>query len=709
VRRFGPWLGLALAAAACSSSASDPPWPVRQCSVVVWHKPASQASHVEVVTSWEGWARPGHLLPADRGDGWRAMALEPPPGEQKYAVVEDGVWLPDAHVPTTAFHDGHEVTFLDAPDCGVAALRVHAALGSADGHADVKLTFLAARGGAALAPASAHARTRDGKDVAATFTGDPNLGTLAMHLDGLAPGKHVLVVSAKDTAGRDGEPARATVWIEPRPFDWHDAVVYQIMVDRYRDAKGPVTPPDPASAFAGGTLDGVRADIESGKLSDLGFNTLWLTPVYQGPAGAYPGDDGHTYTDYHGYWPTDSRAVDPRFGGDAALDALVASAHARGIRILFDVVPHHLHEEHPYVKAHPDWFVAQGQTCICGAVGCDWATHIRDCRFAPYLPTLDWTVDDVARTTTEDVVYWLDRFDGDGLRFDAVPMMPRAAMRRIAARVRTELDHPGMRSYLLGENFTGAASFGQLKYQLGPYGLDGEFHFPMMWAIRGSIAQGASPLSDIDRAERDGEDAWKGANAIMGLIIGNHDVTRFASESAGNADGDGWTPAPQPTEASVYQKQRMALATIYTLPGAPVVYYGDELALAGRHDPDSRRVMPAESTLLPDQLATRDFVAKLGKLRACSTALRRGAYRPLVVEGETLAYAREDGAARVVVAMSRNGLAFDAPLVGVTEGAYVDVLSGESVAVSPAKTVMPMAAWQVRVLVPVGDACAGVK
>ena len=119
--------------------------------------------------------------------------------------------------------------------------------------------------------------------------------------------------------------------------------------------------------------------------------------------------------------------------------------------------------------------------------------------------------------------------------------------------------------------------------------------------------------------------------------------------------------------------------------------------------------MPPESALLPDQLATRELVAKLGKLRACSTALRRGAYRPLVVEGETLAYAREDGAARVVVVMSRNGLTFDAPLVGVTEGSYVDVISGETVAVSPARTTMPMAAFQVRVLVPAGDGCAGVK
>jgi len=71
----------------------------------------------------------------------------------------------------------------------------------------------------------------------------------------------------------------------------------------------------------------------------------------------------------------------------------------------------------------------------------------------------------------------------------------------------------------------------------------------------------------------------------------------------------------------------MALALSYTLPGAAVVYYGDEVALAGRQDPDARRVLPADAALTPDQTATRDFIAKLGKLRACSQALRRGTYR----------------------------------------------------------------------------------
>ena len=93
-----------------------------------------------------------------------------------------------------------------------------------------------------------------------------------------------------------------------------------------------------------------------------------------------------------------------------------------------------------------------------------------------------------------------------------------------------------------------------------------------------------------------------------------------------------------------------------TLPGAPVVYYGDELGLAGKNDPDSRRVMPAESALMPSQVETRNVVRKLGRVRACSDALRRGALRTLVADAERFVFAREivgDVAGAVVVALSR--------------------------------------------------------
>ncbi len=677
----------------------------------MWHHAATPAAQVEVVSSWNDYARPGTSLPALRSDGWRVASFELPPGEHTYAIVDDGLWLTDANVGTTAFHDGREVTWVDVPDCTRAVVRVNAATGSDDGHARLTATFLAGKGRPGVNPKDVTVMdTRglpvplDGVDV------DASTGAIAIALSGLAPGKHDLVLHATDLAGSLAEPARATVWIEPKPWDWHDSVIYQVMVDRYRDAQGSaLNPPANAADWAGGNVDGVRAAIESGAILSMGFNTIWLSPLYKNPRGSFPAANGHSYSGYHGYWPTDSRALDPRFATEASLDALVASAHAHGLRIIFDVVPHHVHLEHAYVTGHRDgaWFTDWGKECVCGSETCTWQAHAQDCWFAPYLPSLEWHRDDVADQTTADISWWLDRFDGDGLRLDAVPMMPRAATRRIAADVRARFDQGGHKTYLLGENFTGAGGYETLRYELGPFGLDGEFHFPLMWALRSAIAWGSSSLADVDVAQHAGETDWRGSGEVMATMIGNHDVPRFSSESAGDATGDGFIPAPQSADALVYQKQRLALGMIFTMPGAPVVYYGDEVGLAGRADPDSRRVMPPESALTADMRATRDFVSKLGRLRACSDALRRGTYRTLVAGGEQLAFAREtEGGKAAIVVVFRNGAAaMDAPFPQIAAGSWVDALTGDVSIIDPARAVLQAKAWSMRVLLPAGDKC----
>ena len=705
-------MAIAALVVACQSSSApaDGP-PRRDCAVTIWHHAASAAARVEIVSDWDGWARPGRVLDATRADGWRVASFAPTPGEHAYAIVEDGAWLTDRNVPTTAFHDGVEVTWVQVPDCAAPDLRVTAAHGSSGGAATIEATFRSAREGDAIDPASVTVTTRDGAAVTpAALDVNPATGAIAVTLSGLAPGKHALLLHARDARGNEAAPARATAWIEPEPFDWRDAIVYQVMVDRFRDGRGAVAQPELASGRAGGNVDGVRAAVESGELAALGVNTLWLSPLYANPEGTFPGADGHPYSSYHGYWPIASRALDAHVATEASLDALIAAAHARGMRVLFDVVPNHVHQQHPYVAAHAKdgWFDAPDGTCVCGQT-CDWATHIEECWFAPYLPDLDWRNPAVATQITDDVAWWLERFDGDGLRIDAVPMMPRAASRRIAAAVRARFDHPGNRTFLLGENFTGPYGFELLQYELGPFGLDSEFHFPLMWSLRAAIAEGIAPLSEIDATWHRGEATWAGSGAVMATMIGNHDVARFASDSAGDAGGDPWTPAATPgDDSTVYARQIMALGAVLTLPGAPVVYYGDEIAMVGHADPDSRRAMPAEASLTPAQKATRDAIAAVGRARACSPALRRGTYRTLLADAEHLVFARElPGADPAVVVLTRNdpdplGVA----LPGVPAGDYVDTIRGGVASLRPELTNLPAAPMSLKLLLPKGSACA---
>jgi glycosidase len=645
-------------------------------------------------------------MPALRDDGWMAASIDTTPGEHAYAIVEDGVWLTDKQVPMTAFHDGQEVSLGIADDCEHPALHVDGVDATADGHAVVRASFLAARGGAAIDRSSVVATAADNTTLPVVAT-DPKTGALRFETSGLKRGKYTFRITASDTNGAAAEDAIATVWIEPHAWDPRDAIVYQVVLDRFRGASGPLAAPAKPSDRAGGTLSGLRHAIEAGEIEALGVNTLWLSPLYKNPEGEFPGTDGHMYTSYHGYWPIASRELDPRVADDAELDRFMKVAHDRGLRVLFDVVPNHVHEQHPWVKQHPDWFK---KDCTCGQGKCDWATHIKTCWFAPYLPDLDWTNIDVARAETADVMWWFDRWGADGLRIDAVPMMPRAATRRIAHTVRTRYEHPGNVPYILGENFTGPGGYDNLRYDLGPFGLDGSFHFPLMWTLRQTLAAESAPMGDIDASFRAGEKAWDGSGAVMGMMIDNHDVSRFASESAGSASGDSWTPAPQPLDPTVYAKQRVALATVLSLPGAPVVYYGDEVGLAGKNDPDSRRVMPAEAALMPAQIETRDLVRKVGRARACSDALRRGALRTIVADAERFVFAREiagDVRGAVVVSLARrptNTASIHLP-AGAPD-ALVDVVTGKPAEVVGGVLTVPSDAFGVHVYVDSGGSCA---
>jgi glycosidase len=699
-------------AAACHGSSAAPVVPERTCSVTVWYQPAGTALDIQVVGSWDGWSRPGRSMNAAQ-NGWLATRLDDlAAGSYEYAIVVDGQWLLDSQVATSAFHDGQEVTWVQVPDCGTPATSVQNVTANADGTAGIDATFLATRWGDALDPSTVTLETVHGATPSTVAPSvDASQGSIHVDVAGLPPGKSTLAVHARDVKGRDAEAALATVWTEPQPFDWRDAVLYEVMVDRYRAKDGsPLAAPASMGGRAGGHVGGVQKAIESGELAALGVNAIWLTPLYQNPEGSWAGLDGNQYSSYHGYWPSESRALESQMGDEDDVDALVAAAHARGIRILFDVVPHHVHSEHPYWMGNKaaGWFQDVSGTCICGVGNCSWATDETACWFTSYLPSFDWTNDDVATTTTSDVLWWLEHFDGDGLRIDAVPMMPRAASRRIAWAARQELDNPSHRTYVLGENYTGQGGFPTLRYDLGPQGLDGEFHFPLMWALRGALGDNSESLVDVDAAINTGEQTWAGSGAVMGLIADNHDTSRFSSVAAGNDGGDTWTPAPQSTDPDVYARTQLALGALMTLPGAPVLYYGDEVALAGKSDPDSRRVMPAEADLGALQTQTRDAVRAFSRARSCSVALRRGTYRTLHVDPERLVFAREvPGGDTAIIDLQRTPAAsLSAPLPGIPAGPWVDVLSGRVQSLSPELTTLPAAPLSMALYVPASSPCA---
>jgi glycosidase len=227
-----------------------------------------------------------------------------------------------------------------------------------------------------------------------------------------------------------------------------------------------------------------------------------------------------------------------------------------------------------------------------------------------------------------------------------------------------------------------------------------------MWTIRDVFAADRQGFSAIEETLVLNDAAIAGSRSMLGRMIDNHDTSRFISEAVGNAGNDPWNaPPPQPTDPNVYARTKMALAFILTLPGLPVLYYGDELALAGAGDPDSRRVVPDLATLMPLQTEVRTVVSRLGRLRRCSAALRRGERTPIVVGSDMYAYMRDAGDGDPAVVMfARKKTAMPMPVGAVPVGQYVDLFTGESFGLGQGESVA-LGDLSYRVLLREGSVC----
>jgi glycosidase len=432
--------------------------------------------------------------------------------------------------------------------------------------------------------------------------------------------------------------------------------------------------------------------------------------VYDNPEEARLGLDGHPQNAYHGYWPEQNRVVEPRLGGEDALRAVVAAAHARGISVILDVVPNHVYEGNALFTGRKSDAGFNLPGCVCGTPNCGWGDHILTCWFADYLPDVRYEDRASMRRAVDDVLFWTDGFDLDGVRIDAVPMMPRATTRRIALGLR-EATFPRESTFVLGEVFTGpgVASLGELRSHIGPNGLDSVFDFPGMWAVRAAVTGqgGFDALEEILATE---ETSFAGSGVVLTRQVDNHDVTRLVSEAFGDASADPWaTPPQQPPTSEPYDRLELGLAASFALPGLPLLWQGDEIGLAGGHDPDSRRVMPSDAELLPRQSALRDDVGRLAALRACSTALRRGDRRMLTVDARRYAFVRgATSDAPVLVALSAETAQGTISLsTGSLAGrTLVDAMTGETFSVPTSGALdLPMKPLSYRFLLDAADPC----
>ena len=468
----------------------------------------------------------------------------------------------------------------------------------------------------------------------------------------------------------------------PAPFTWNDAVVYQVVVDRFFDGDPANTAPvgapglDPRADYQGGDLAGVLAKLRDGYFDRLGVNALWLSPVIDNPDRAYREfpEPHRLYAGYHGYWPVRPRAVEERFGTMDDLRAVVAEAHARRIYVLLDFVSNHVHQDHPYVAEHPEWFGTV--TLPDGSLNVRRFDEYRlTTWFEPYLPSFDYVAAPAAvAQVADDAAWWLEQSGADGFRHDAVKHVPNAFWRAVTERLAAvERPQGAPPLFQIGETF---GSYGLVASYVVPGQLDAQFNFALYDAAVGALTRDGSMGALAD--EMDASLRVFGPLHRMGNPIDSHDKPRFLALVEGDIDPDdaesagGWGPTPPRVDRpESYRRQALALAYTLTTPGVPVVYYGDEVGMTGANDPDNRRFMVWDG-LTPEQTALRDQVSALVRLRRATPALRLGTFETLWADDDVWVYRRTAPGSDVVVALNagdadRTLTAADVPaLAGVT-------------------------------------------
>jgi alpha-amylase len=421
--------------------------------------------------------------------------------------------------------------------------------------------------------------------------------------------------------------------LPPRP--WADEVLYFVLVDRFVDG-------DPANnrnvdraakgAFHGGDLKGLTENLD--EIVSLGVTAIWINPLVKNIDLPVTGA-GFPDWAYHGYWADDFTRLDPRFGTEKELAALVRACHARGVRVLLDVVYNHAGYNSAYLR-NPrvrGYFRAECgdddlTSCLSGLP--DFETErpeVRDFLIGAQLP-------------------WARRFGLDGFRLDTVKHVDHDFWQVHRRRVDAEL---GKDFFLLGEVWGGD------KDVLDPWFADRELDAGFDFGFQGStlgwvMGRGRSVAYGRYLEQRHRVRAGR----LLSHYLSSHDVEGGLSQMGGD-----------------HARFRLAAALQLTTDGLPMIFYGEEVGRAIGRWPDNRTDMPwGDRGLLPGagvarDEAMRDWYRKLIMTRRAHPALSHGSHMTLSSEGDLLVFLREDRASgdAVVVAVNRGEIEASARVV----------------------------------------------
>ena len=422
--------------------------------------------------------------------------------------------------------------------------------------------------------------------------------------------------------------------------DWvKDAIFYQIFPDRFAKSDKVEKPhnletwdsPPTTFGYKGGDLLGVVDHLDY--LSDLGITALYFCPIFQSTAN-------------HRYHTYDYFQVDAILGGNAAFTTLLDEAHKRNIRVIIDGVFNHASRgfyqfnhalENGKASPYIDWFTFHNfpVQAYQGATNYDawWGL--------PALPKLNTQNPQVREFIFRVAEYWI-RQGIDGWRLDVPAEIDDDEFWREFRR-RVKAINPD--AYIVGEIWHEA------KRWLQGDQFDAVMNYQVARACLAFLVDHKNIDRDLLQEQSYGSvhpiDSAEFARMLEGMLqwypdqityaqmnfLDSHDTARLLSIARGDVAA-----------------LRLSLLLMFTYVGAPTIYYGDEIAMEGRRDPDCRRGMIWQPGNINRQ--TYDYARKLARLRKNSSALRRGTFTSLYTDGKGYAFARQHENETIIVALN---------------------------------------------------------
>ncbi|MET8079346.1 pullulanase-type alpha-1,6-glucosidase [Streptomyces sp. NPDC005303] len=489
-------------------------------------------------------------------------------------------------------------------------------------------------------------------------------------------------------------PSDAKLAAEPARHDATREQFYFVLPDRFANGdtsndRGGLTgsrlstgyDPTDKGFYQGGDLKGLTKRLDY--IKGLGTTSIWMAPIFKNRP--VQGTGSNASAGYHGYWITDFTQVDPHFGTNKDLQTLISKAHAKGMKVFFDVITNHTADVVDYEEKSYD-YLSKGAFPYLTKDGApfddaDYASGERrfpavDADSFPRTPTVtganakvpSWLNDPTMYHNRGDSTYagesttygdfsglddlwterpevvsgmeriyqrWVRDFDIDGFRIDTVKHVNMEFWTQWATALDAYAAKQGRKDFFMfGEVYSADTSITSPYVTQGR--LDATLDFPFQEAARQYASQGASAQKLASVFGDDYKYTTDKANAYEQVtFLGNHDMGRIGYFL--NQDN------PKATDAELLAKDKLANELMFLSRGNPVVYYGDEQGFTGAGgDKDARQTMFASKTadyLDDDEIGTDRThasdaydtsaplyrqIADLAKLRKANAALTDG-------------------------------------------------------------------------------------